>query len=284
MITLKNIVFSYRRNATPALSDVTASIGPGVHLLVGENGAGKTTLLHMIAGLLCPSSGECLIDGKPAATDTPSEMGRTFMLDENMFFPGKSINDFARLHTRFYPRFSPQKFADNLSAFGLTGNELFKHQSLGNRKKARLAYALALGVDVLLLDEPTNGLDIQSKETLRRLLASGVSPSQTVIVATHTVSELENLFDAGLVLNRSSLVYAGTNEEVSRRLSFDVLRMPDPDALYQEIQVGRVLAIKPVTELNVEETKVDWRLLYSALHSDRRNAVLNHLKEVKSYE
>lgn len=277
MIELKDIEFSYTKKGSPALSGVTAIIPPGVHLLAGENGAGKTTLLHIIAGIARPSSGECLIDGIAAASDRPSEMGRAFLLEENMFFPGKTIRMFAEMHSRFYPRFSNEAFLSNLLAFGLTGDEPMKSLSLGNRKKAQLAYVLALGVDVLLLDEPTNALDIQSKEILRKIIVSSLDDSQTILVSTHTVSELENLFDGAVMLTRSHLLFAGTEEAVTRRLAFEVTRMPDPDALYSEIQIGRVLSILPALE-EEEPTRVDWRLLYSSLHSPQRDIILSTLR------
>ncbi|WP_437438924.1 ATP-binding cassette domain-containing protein, partial [Duncaniella muris] len=53
MITINHLTYSYRYGFT-AISDATASIAPGIHLLLGENGAGKTTLLRLIAGLLFP--------------------------------------------------------------------------------------------------------------------------------------------------------------------------------------------------------------------------------------
>lgn len=277
MIELKDIEFSYTKKGSPALSGVTAIIPPGVHLLAGENGAGKTTLLHIIAGVSAPTRGECLIDGMRTASDRPSEMGRAFLLEENMFFPGKSIRRFAEMHSRFYPGFSNEKFMSNLLAFGLTGDEPFKSLSLGNRKKAQLAYVLALGVEVLLLDEPTNALDIQSKETLRKLIVSSLNDNQTVIVATHTVSELENLYDGAVMLTRSHLLFAGTEEAVTGRLAFEVTRVPDPEAIYSEIQVGRVLSILPAIE-EEEPTRVDWRLLYSALHSPQRDVIISTLK------
>lgn len=277
MITLNNIDFFYRKKSSPALSGVSAAITPGVHLLAGENGAGKTTLLHIIAGVAVPSKGSCLIDGVPAATDRPSQMGKTFLLEENMYFPGKSIRGFAKLHSRFYPGFSQEKFERNLLEFGLTGHELFKSQSLGNRKKAQLSYALALGVDVLLLDEPTNALDIQSKDVLRKMLATSTEEEQTVIVATHTPSELENLFDGAVMLTRSYLLFAATEEAVTKRLAFEITRMPDAGALYSEIQMGRVLGIYKA-EPGAEPTKVDWRLLYSALHSPQRDSILKSLR------
>ena len=282
MVSLKDIEFSYRKHELPALTRITAEIGPGVHLLAGEKGAGKTTLLHLIAGIRKPSSGECLINDEAASSDSPSKMARTFMLEENMFFPGPNIRSFAKRHSKFYPNFSQERFEENLHEFGLTGYEAFKSQSLGNRKKAQLSYVLALGVDVILLDEPTNALDIQSKEVLRRLLAGTLRDDQTVIVATHTVSELENVFDGAIMITRSRLLFAGTDEAVSHRLAFRVTRMPLDSALYSEIQVGRVLGIYHAIE---EEglTRTDWRLLYSALHSPQRDDILIALASLNKH-
>lgn len=283
MINLENIDFSYSKKGVSALKDLTATIGPGIHLLAGENGAGKTTLLHIIAGLAHTTSGRCLIDGVEATSSRPSEMGRAFLLEENMFFPGKTIRKFAEMHSRFYPRFSQDRFVANLLAFGLNGDEPLKSLSLGNRKKAQLAYVLSLGVDVLLLDEPTNALDIQSKETLRRLIVSSIDDSQTVIVSTHTVTELENIFDGVIMLNHGHLIYAGTDEEVTSRLAFEVSRTPEAEALYTEIQIGRVLSILPALE-DDEPTRVDWRLLYSALHSPQREIILNTLTQTNNQD
>lgn len=273
MLVLDNIKFSYRKNGNPALQGISAVLEPGIHLLAGENGAGKTTLLHLMAGLLHPSEGSCSINGTESASDKPSEKGRTFLLEENMRFPGKSIREFATLHSSFYKNFSNADFNENLKTFGLTGNEPFKSQSLGNRKKAQLAYALALGVDVLLLDEPTNALDIQSKEILKKLLATSVEPHQTVVVATHTVSELENLFDAALMITRSYLLFAGTADAVTDTLAFKVTRMPDSRALYSEVRVGHVAGIYLADE-DEQPTNIDWRMLYCALHSNQRDSIL----------
>lgn len=279
MLRLDDIEFNYNKKGLPALSSVSADIHPGIHLLAGENGSGKTTLLRLISGLGTPSRGKCEINGVKVTSDCPSEMGRTFILEENMFFPGKNIRGFAKTHSLFYPKFSNELFESNLSAFGLTGEEDFKSLSLGNRKKSQLAYVLALGVDVLLLDEPTNALDIQSREVLRRLLAASVREDQTVIVATHTVSELENIYDGIMILSKSCLLYAGTEGEIADRLSFAVTRFPDSEALYSEIQVGRVLSIYPSEPDN--PTKIDWRLLYSSLYSPRRDAILKVLHSPK---
>lgn len=279
MIELKDIEFSYQSKGKPALQGITTSVEPGIHLLAGENGAGKTTLLHLLAGVARPTHGLITIDGIDPASTNPKEMGRTFLLEEAQYFPGKSIRQFARQHSRFYPGFSAENFMANLTAFGLTGDEAMDKLSLGNRKKAQLAYVLALGVDVLLLDEPTNALDIEGRSTLRKLIGRSVRDNQTVIISTHAVTELENLYDGALMLSRSHLIFSGTSDEVSSRLSFKVSRIPDREALYSEIQVGRVLNIVPATE-DGEPTSVDWRLLYSSLHSSQRAIILDYLTNV----
>lgn len=276
MIELKDIEFSYRSKGRPALESVSATIAPGIHLLAGENGAGKTTLLHLISGVGLPTAGTIRIYGRDPASDRPADMGHVFLLEESQFFPGKSIRQFAALHSPFYPRFSPKLFIANLTAFGLTGDEEMDKLSLGNRKKSQLAYVLALGVDVLLLDEPTNALDIEGRVTLRKLIGKCTHESQTVIVSTHAVSELENLYDGTIMLSHARLLYGGSAEDISERLAFTVDRVPDPDALFTETQIGRVLNVLPMLPGD-EPTSVDWRLLYSALHSPQAPLILKEL-------
>ena len=277
MIELNNLTFSYSKKGTPALLGLEGRIEPGIHLLAGENGAGKTTLLHILAGVSVPTSGSVLINGLNPASDSPAEKGNTFLLEENTAFPLKSIRKFAEVHSRFYPGFSHKRFCDNLHAFGLTGDEATKSLSLGTRKKSLLAYALALGVDTLLLDEPTNALDIESKEILKTLIASGIAENQTIIVSTHTVSELENLFDGAIMMRQGYMLWNGTEEDATARLAFEKSRIPDPEAIYSESRLGHYHSILPA--IPDEPTNVDWRLLYSALHSPKWNDVLTQLKK-----
>ncbi|MDE6230450.1 MAG: ATP-binding cassette domain-containing protein [Muribaculaceae bacterium] len=275
-IELKDIEFSYTGKGAPALQGVTARIAPGIHLLAGENGAGKTTLLHIIAGLRRPTRGLCLIDGADPASDRPGEMGQLFLLEENQEFPGKTIMDFAAQHSRFYPKFSQTDFLYNLGEFGLTGNEPMKKLSVGMKKKAQLSYILALGTPLLLLDEPTNALDIEGRETLRRLIGMQIQPDRTLLISTHSIEQFESLFDGCIVLERSKLVLTATEEEVSSRLAFRNLRESDAEALYTEPQINGTLAITPLHR-DDEPTRTDWRMLYSALHSPAQARILESI-------
>lgn len=277
MVELKNVTFIYKGAKGAALSDISAKVGTGLYLLAGENGAGKTTLLHIIAGLSHPQSGTSEIDSHLSATTDPAEMGDVFLLEDGMRFPGKTIREFKTLHSRFYPNFSEEIFEANLKAFGQTGNEAMESHSLGNLKKAQLSYVLALGVKVLLLDEPTNALDIEGRETLRRLIATNLCDDQTIIVSTHTVSDLDKLFDGAMIMHRSKLLFAGTEEDVAERLAFEYSKEKDPESLYSENIAGRYLNIYPTD--GREETRVDWKALYMALHSDKSQYIINLLQK-----
>lgn len=277
MIELKDIQFSYTKHGNPALTDVSASVEPGIHLLAGENGAGKTTLLHLMAGLIEPRRGECLINGIPTTSDAANDKGKVFLLEENQCFPGKTIREFARRHSHFYLGFSKEIFENNLKEFGLSGKEELNKLSLGNRKKAQLAYVLALGTDVLLLDEPTNGLDISGRDTLRRIICTSIEPQQTLIVATHSVNEFENIIEGAIFIRKSHLLLATTEEIISSKLSFLNLRAPHPDMIYAESGLNGISTILPRRD-GEEYTRTDWKLLYNALNSDAGKKIIKYLK------
>ncbi len=255
MIELNNLTYAYRRGFV-AIDDVTASVSPGIHLLLGENGAGKTTLLRLMAGLLFPSSG----------------MKTVFMLPDTTELPTKTIRGFAEIHSRFYPTFSQENFEENLREFNLDGNENYNQLSLGLRHKTLLAYVVALGVDLLLLDEPANGLDITSKKALRHILARCTGPEQTVIISTHTVSDLRELYDGVLVLSKGKLLLARPTWEISERISCVASPIPPFDHIFMEQGAGLFHSI--IENETGEPTDLNYALLYSALMSKSRDRLL----------
>ena len=275
MIDIKNLSFNYNKGYK-ALDNINANLGAGVHLLLGENGAGKTTLLHIIAGLLFAKEGSCSIDGNDISLRRPYDMSKVFFMPEDITFPAKNINDFAKIHSQFYSTFNEEIFRQNLEIFHLTGNESFSSLSLGNRKKANLAYVMALGTDVLLLDEPTNGLDINAKKELLKIMVGSLREDQTVIVSTHTVWDLKNLFESVMMLRRGNLLLSMSTEEIGSKLSFMASTAPSPNALYIEQDMDGFRWIEKNIDGN--ETEINFSLIYSALMSNAAQNVLDALK------
>ena len=90
MITFNDLSYHYPKGPE-ALSGVTATIPPGLHLLMGENGAGKTTLLHIIAGLLYPTAGSVEVNGFSPRQREPKFLNDIFFLGDEMNLPGGSV-------------------------------------------------------------------------------------------------------------------------------------------------------------------------------------------------
>ena len=197
-------------------------------------------------------------------------------MPEDITFPAKSINDFAKIHSPFYPTFNEELFRQNLETFHLSGDETFSALSLGNRKKANLAYVMALGTDVLLLDEPTNGLDINAKKELLRIMIASLREDQTVIVSTHTVWDLKNLFESVMMIRQGNLLLSMSTEEICSKLAFMASTTPGINALYLEEEMGGFRWIEKNTD-NIEN-EINFSLIYSALMSDSAQNVLDALK------
>lgn len=275
MLSVSDLTFHYPKAKVDAVSNASATFGPGIHLLVGENGAGKTTLLHLLAGLFFPSQGLCMLDDKSIPQRNPEVLNRTFFLGEDFQCPFSTINSLARRHGVFYPNFSFAQLKKNLSLFGQTGDEKIKRMSLGTSRKAFCAYALALATDVLLLDEPTNGMDIDSRKAFRKLLSLSISDSQTIIIATHNVLDFGNIFDGISVMKGSRLMLSMPLWKIAERISFVTSSSPVKDAIYQETDGGLFRAIVGLED--GVETEVSLPMLYSAIMSPIGEPLVNYL-------
>lgn len=266
MITFNNLCYRYPKGPE-ALSDITAAISPGIHLLLGENGTGKTTLLHIIAGLLYPTAGSVEVDGMSPRLRQPALLEKIFFLGDDMTLPGGTALAFAHTAAKAYAGL----LADYLARFGLTGRERLDRLSLGNRRKSLIAVALALRTQVLLLDEPANGLDIGSKETLGRMLAEAAGDNRTIIVSTHVTHDFHNIFDGVIALRRNRLQLAATLTDILSAVAFTAGMIPPVEAIFTHQSAG---LFRSITAAGADtETDIDYNLLYMALQSDRADII-----------
>lgn len=275
MIKISNLTYRYHNGFT-ALSDINCTMQGGIHLLLGENGAGKTTFLHIIAGLRTPTQGSCLVYGEPSCLRLPSTLSKLFIYTDNMMLPCKNIMEYTKSHARFYPSFSMDILQECLKEFGMTGYEPLSSLSFGNRRKAQMAYVIALNTDILLLDEPANGLDITAKQSLRRLLARFIGPERCVIISTHTVSDLESLFDTLTVIHKGQLVTSMSVWKITERLAFISDMMPPEEYVYCEQEQGLFRYIT-AQEQSDRPTDINYQLLYNALLSPKSSEIIQLL-------
>lgn len=190
-----------------AVQDINLSVAPGEFVaLVGPSGSGKSTLLNMTSGMLQPSRGEVLYDGKPIAG---LNRGVGYMTQKDTLFPWRSVAENIGLPLELACRgMSRADRADRvrqmIELIGLKGfeNHVPGELSGGMRKRVALARTIIYEPETLLMDEPFGALDAQLKlvmlDELQRLTQQR---KMTVLFVTHDLSEAISLADRIVVFS-----------------------------------------------------------------------------------
>ncbi len=278
MIQLDTIQFGYTKKKH-IFEDVSLTMEPGhIYGLLGKNGAGKTTLLSIMAGLRFPNSGSATILGENASLRKADVLQNLYFLQEEMYVPHLTIQNFEKAYAPFYPNFNHEQFTEYLHEFEMDGlNQYMDKFSHGQKKKALIAFALASNTKILIMDEPTNGLDIPSKSTFRKLMASAADETRLVIISTHQVRDLHSLIDMVSILDGGRMVLNASTSEITEKLLFDVddMKSTDGQILYTEsFPRGNYQVKENVDRL---ESNLDLELLFNAAMANQP-AIINLFK------
>jgi len=193
-------------------------------------------------------------------------LANLFYVPDEIVLPAMKLNDFVRVNKVFYPNFSQELLEQCLRDFEVEGNENLAKLSHGQKKKIYISFALACQTKLLLMDEPTNGLDIPSKSTFRKLMASVATEERCIVISTHQVRDLDNLIDAVVIMDNSKVLLQGTLDEITEKLTFRALDK-DEKALYEESSVKGRWGV--VENTSGEFSKVDMELLFNAVISNK---------------
>ena len=205
-----------------AVNDVTFTLTGGVTGLLGPNGAGKTTILHLMAGLLRPSAGDVLVDGKPAAGD-PDLYRKVGLIPER-----EAVHDYltgfefvracARLHGLADADAATVRAIELVDMAGPMNRRIATY-SKGMKQRIKVAGAMVHDPVVLLLDEPFNGMDPRQRlhmlEVLRGLGAQG----RVIVISSHILEELNDLATNILVMVAGRLAASGHFREIRRLMT-----------------------------------------------------------------
>lgn len=210
MLEVTGLKKRYESRDTLAIADLTFATRRGEFLsIVGPSGAGKTTLLKCICGLLPPSGGKVLLDGRPVR-EPPTEMVLVFQDYSRSLYPWLSVLKNVLFALAKKPELDARRRSslaeEMLEAVGLKG---FNHHypwelSGGMQQRVALARALAYQPQILLMDEPFASVDAQTRSDLEDLLQSLWKKfSITILFVTHDIEEAVYLSDRILVLSPS---------------------------------------------------------------------------------
>jgi energy-coupling factor transport system ATP-binding protein len=221
-IAFESVGFVYP-DGTRALEGVTTTIPPGQRLaIVGQNGSGKSTLVRQLNGLLAPTEGRVLIDGRPTKGRHVAELaalvGLAFQNPDRQIFAGR-----VRREVEFGPRNLGVKgkpldaaVTAALEAVGLADQADTNPYDLGYSRRKLLAMASVLAMDtpVVVLDEPTTGQDARGVHRVEAIVAALAARGRTVIAVSHDMRFVAESFERILVLRDGRLVLDGTPKEV----------------------------------------------------------------------
>jgi ABC-2 type transport system ATP-binding protein len=267
MIEINELQFGYGRHALYERFDLQIE-APGLYGLFGRNGSGKSTLLKLIAGLLFRSEGRISVGGSDPQQRHPGFLANVYLVPEEFHLPNLSCARLERLHGGFYPRFSSSVFDEAVETFDLDPREPFDSMSLGGKKKAVIAFALATLTPVLLLDEPTNGMDIVGRDQFRRLLRRPEQAARIILISTHQAHDLEQVISRILFIDHGKLALNSSMDELAQALRMGVASESDfaqiPGILYSEALGGQTVYIATRDGASPPES-TQLELLYRAL-------------------
>ncbi len=212
----------------PALKDINLTLGTGKVIgLLGPNGSGKTTLLKIIAGLLTPTTGSILVDGKAPGVETKKIV--SFLPDTTFFPTWMKVADVLDMLEDFYDDFNRSKADEMLKSLELPEKMQLKKMSKGTLEKVQLIAAMSREAKLYCLDEPIGGVDPATRDYILRTIISNYSEDASVLISTHLISDVENVLDEVIFLK---------NGEVMKHSSVDDIRENEGksvDALFREV-------------------------------------------------
>ncbi|MBQ2978188.1 MAG: energy-coupling factor transporter ATPase [Clostridia bacterium] len=231
-ITLENVSHTYQPGSpfqSTAIRDVNLTIEQGEFLaLIGHTGSGKSTLAQHINGLLKPTAGRVLIDGKDIhdksfdKKEVRRRVGLVFQYPEHQLFEESVEKDIA---------FGPKNLGLSAEEIKIRVQEALEKVNLtqdgikekspfelsgGQMRRVAIAGVLAMRPEILVLDEPAAGLDPKSREDMLQLIANLHRNGTTVVMVSHAMDDVARFATRAVVMEKGTVAMTGTPEEIFR--------------------------------------------------------------------
>lgn len=211
-----------------ALKNVNLTIEPGQIVgLLGPNGSGKTTLIKLINGLLQPSSGTIRVNGIKPGMETKAIV--SYLSDKNYLSDWMRVEDIVHMFNDFYADFNKQKALDMLKDLDIDYKQKFKTLSKGTKEKVQLILVMAREAKLYVLDEPIAGVDPAARDYILRTILKNYNPEATVIISTHLIQDVEQIFDSVIFINNGEIALYETVDDVRFKFNKSV------DQLFREV-------------------------------------------------
>lgn len=221
-IEVKNLTRNF--NYVKAVDNISFNFESGsVYGFIGPNGAGKTTTIRIMSTIDQPNSGDVLFDGI-SVIDNPEQVRRVLgympdALPENHDIKvWEYLDFFARAYgLKGAYRTRTLRHVEEFTGLGELREKNLKALSKGMKQRVCLARALVHDPHVLIMDEPANGLDPRARLELRELVKVLAGQGKAILISSHILSELEDMCDGAIIIEKGRLLSSGTLDELGRQ-------------------------------------------------------------------
>ncbi len=207
MISVKNLSKQYKK--TTVLSSISQDFESGkIYGIIGRNGSGKTVLMKIICGFVPATTGEVEVDGKVIGKDIDFLPNAGIIIETPQFQPFTSGYKNLLSLASIRKTIGKEEIADVMNKVGLEpdSKKHVRKYSLGMRQRLGIAQAIMENPDILILDEPMNGLDQEGVDDIRALLLSYKGQGKTIILASHSQEDINQLCDETIHLDKGKRV------------------------------------------------------------------------------
>lgn len=213
LVSFKDVCKSF--DEKEVLKQVSFDIERGKIIgLLGKNGMGKTTIIKLINGLLTPTSGSVLVNGKEVGIESKKIIAylpeRTY-LDKSM-----KVKEVLKFFTEFYEDFDIQKAKKLLFDLNLEEDDYLTKMSKGMLEKLQLILVMSRNADLYVLDEPLGGVDPATRDYILDTILSNFKEGASVLISTHLISDIERILDDVIFVDHGRVVLMDTADNLRK--------------------------------------------------------------------
>ncbi|MEE3420963.1 MAG: ABC transporter ATP-binding protein [Lachnospiraceae bacterium] len=264
MIEVKNLTKRYGDHY--AIDHLSFKVDDGqIYGFLGPNGAGKSTTMNIMTGYLAPTDGEVLINGHDILEE-PEEAKKTigYLPELPPVYPDMTIEEYLKFCAELKKVPKKERAAsveEAMKELELTDmkDRLIKNLSKGFRQRVGFAQALIGNPETLILDEPTVGLDPKQILEIRELIRH-LGEKHTVILSSHILSEVSEVCDQVLIINKGHFIACDTPERLSRGSGSNVLTVTAEGTKKDVLRALRTVVQANEADLTEEGTMVHARI------------------------
>lgn len=195
-------------DAFPVVNALNMTLPKGQIIgLLGPNGSGKTTFIKLAAGLLTPTAGQILIQGKEPGVETKAVV--SYLPERPYFEGGLKVNEMLDYFADFYADFDRVKAVEMLQHLGVDVGARLKTLSKGTKEKVQLVLVMARKAALYLLDEPIGGVDPATRDYILQTILTNYNSESTILISTHLIFDIEKILDGFLFFAGGQVILQG---------------------------------------------------------------------------